>query len=300
MVVPILRGDLIVAIVGVGNKPSDYLEIDVNVVSKLLNFTWDIISNKLKEEALEQSNAELEMRVAERTSALERTHEEMKKISFDLVWAEEKERERIAAELHDQVSQSLLLAKMKLDAVVDHVAAESCFDSAESASSLLEESIHNIRSLTFRMRPPILDTAGIETTLQWLCSSIRQDYGLRIDFVSDGHSRRLSPEVRYSLYQAIRELLLNVAKHAKTETAELRIKSSGNTFELKVIDNGIGFNDIAGSLKHVHKGGYGLYNVKQRIERLNGSVVIDSNTGRGTVITVTVPFISKEPGAEPV
>jgi len=290
LVVPIFRGKLIVAIVGVGNKRSDYDDHDIDAVSKLVNFTWDIVSNKLKEVALEQANAALEQRVAERTSALEQAHEQMKKVSFELVWAEEKERERIAAGLHDQVGQSLLLAKMKLDALLETVATAACCDTVEAAVLLLEASIHDIRSLTFRMRPPILDTAGIETTLEWLCSSISDDYGLKVDFSSDGQHRNLSAEIRYSLYQAVRELLLNVAKHAQTATAHLRVKSADSTFEIEIIDNGVGFNMTESSQQHMFNGSYGLYNVQQRVERLDGSMTIESAPGKGTVVMITVPL----------
>jgi len=292
LVVPIFRGNLIVAIVGVGNKPTDYGAWDVKAVSNLINFTWDIVSNKLREVALEQANAALEKRVEERTAALEQAHEEMKKVSFELIWAEEKERERIAAELHDRVGQSLLLAKMKLDAALDTVAADACRDAVEAAALPLETSIHDIRSLTFRMRPPILDTAGIVTTLEWLCSSISDDYDLKVDFSSDGQFGDLSAEVRYSLYQAVRELLLNVAKHAQTGTAQLHVKSVGSSLEIEIIDNGVGFNKKASSPKHMQNGGYGLYNVQQRIERLHGSMIIESAPGKGTVVKITVPLAS--------
>jgi len=289
LVVPIFRGNLIVAIVGVGNKPTDYGAWDVNAVSNLISFTWDIVSNKLREVALEQANAVLEKRVVERTAALEQAHEEMKKVSFELVWAEEKERERIAAELHDRVGQSLLLAKMKLDGVPDMVGADACHRASEVAAALLETSIHDIRSLTFRMRPPILDTAGIETTLEWLCSSISEDYDLKVDFSSDGQFRELSAEVRYSLHQSVRELLLDVAKHGQTGPATLHIKSVGSSLEIEIIDNGVGFKK-GSSRKDMHPGGYGLYNVQQRIERLHGSMNIESAPGKGTVVMITVPL----------
>ena len=172
---------------------------------------------------LQKANDELETRVAERTSELARAHEEMKKVSFELIWAEEKERERIAGELHDQVGQSLLLAKMKLDALEDRLPDESLRSWAAEAASLVEISIHDIRSLTFRMRPPLLDTAGIDTVLEWLCTSISNDYDLQVDFTSDCQPRPLSAETRYSLYQAVRELLINVAKHARTQRAQVSL-----------------------------------------------------------------------------
>ena len=169
LVVPIFRNNLIVAVLGVGNKYTDYTNQDTETIVQLANLTWDIVERKQAEIALMQAHEELESKVAERTSALALTNEQMNKVSLELVWAEERERERIAGELHDQVGQSLLLAKMKLDALSDKIPSGPLRTHAEEASSLLENSIHDIRSLTFRMRPPILDTAEIETVLKWLC-----------------------------------------------------------------------------------------------------------------------------------
>ena len=228
--------------------------------------------------------------MAERTSALELANKQMKKVSFELVWAEERERERIAGELHDRVGQSLLLAKMKLDALVQKTSSRTLRPYAAEAASLLEGTIHDIRSLTFRMRPPILDTAGIETTLEWLCSSISNDYALRIDFVDDGQPKPLPAEMRYSLYQAVRELLLNVVKHARAEKARLTVKTVNHTLVVQVTDNGVGFQDPDAQMKHVDNGGYGLYNVEQRIEQMGGRISFESAPGRGTTVTLMVPI----------
>lgn len=288
LVVPIFHGDLIVAIIGVGNKPADYLEQDIETVSRLIKFTWDIISSKQKEVALEKAKNDLEERVRERTKELVQAHIEMKKASFDLVWAEERERERIAGELHDQVGQSLLLAKLKLDSLLDDIPPD-LRNPAEAAAALIENSIHDIRSLTFRLRPPLLDTAGIDTTLEWLCSSISNDYNLKVNYSSDGSASSLSAEIRYLLYQVVRELLVNVAKHAGTEYAHLQLASTGSALVVKVIDEGVGFKNSGTYLKHVRDGGYGLYNVQQRIERIGGEIAIESTPGSGTVVTITLP-----------
>jgi signal transduction histidine kinase len=230
------------------------------------------------------------MRVAERTAELTRAHEEMKTVSFELIWAEEKERERIAGELHDQVGQSLLLAKMKMDALVDRIPDESLRSSALEASSLVAASIHDIRSLTFRMRPPLLDTAGIDIVLKWLCSSVSSDYDLQVEFAGECPPASLSVETRYTLYQAVRELLINVTKHARTQWAQVSITSTDNTIVVSVADEGIGFDAPAAILKHIDNGGFGLYNVRQRIEYLGGSCSIESVPGTGTKVTLTLPL----------
>ena len=230
------------------------------------------------------------MKVAERTSELVRTHEQMKKISFDLLWAEERERERIAGELHDRVGQSLLLVKMKLDALAVKIPAAELRILAVDAVSLLKTSIKDIRSLTFRMRPPILDSSGIQVALEWLCSSMNSDYGLVVDFTTDGHSLPLTADMRYSLYQAVRELLLNAAKHSGTAFAELSIKTDDENIIIQVKDNGVGSDKIAMSLTVDNLSGYGLYNVRQRIEQMGGVFAVASAPGKGVSVTLTLPL----------
>jgi len=289
LVVPVFREDLIVGIIGVGNKPTDYLAQDVTAVSRLINFTWDIVVSKQQKVALRQAHDDLEARVAERTADLAIANEQMKKVSFELIWAEEKERERIAGELHDQVGQSLLLAKMKLDALAEQLPTDSIRTAAEEAAALVSDSIRDIRSLTFRMRPPLLDTAGIETSLNWLCASISQDYNLQVDFADDGQPKPLSAEARYSLYQAVRELLLNVVKHAQAEKAQLAIRIDKQTLVVQVIDHGVGFS-LPEERPDSSSSGYGLYNVQQRVKHLGGTIAIESTPQRGTTVTLQLPL----------
>ncbi len=290
LVVPIVRNNQIVAVLGVGNKRSDYTVFDIKTIQKLTGLAWDFVALKQAENDLTQAHNELELKVAERTSELVRTHEQMKKISFDLLWAEERERERIAGELHDRVGQSLLLVKMKLDALAVKIPAAELRILAVDAVSLLKTSIKDIRSLTFRMRPPILDSSGIQIALEWLCSSMNSDYGLVVDFTTDGHSLPLTADMRYSLYQAVRELLLNAAKHSGTAFAELSIKTDDENIIIQVKDNGVGSDKIAMSLTVDNLSGYGLYNVRQRIEQMGGVFAVASAPGKGVSVTLTLPL----------
>ena len=250
----------------------------------------DVTGLKKTLHLLQKAHDELETRVVERTAELALANEQMKKVSFELIWAEEKERERIAGELHDQVGQSLLLAKMKLDALEDKLSDESLHAYAADAASLVETSILDIRSLTFRMRPPLLDTAGIDTVLEWLCTSISNDYKLQVNFDSDHQPKPLPADARYSLYQSVRELLINAAKHARTERAHLSLATDNGTLVVQVADDGDGFNPCDAILKHVNNGGFGLFNVQQRIEQMGGRFSVESAPGRGTQVTLTVPL----------
>ncbi len=248
----------------------------------------DISDRKRSEAALMQAYNKLETRVAERTAELVKANERTKKMSFELVWAEERERERIAGELHDQVGQSLLLAKMKLDELADRLPSGVHKTVVEETTALIRNSIQDIRSLTFRMRPPMLESAGLGSSLEWLCKSMQNDYALQVDFYKEKLPGRLSAEVRYALYQAVRELLLNVVKYAGTGKAQLTIKTAGDCIVVQVKDDGAGFNYQNVCQNQNINSSYGLYNVQQRMEQMGGSFMIESTPGSGTTVTLMV------------
>lgn len=250
----------------------------------------DLTGRKEAEIALQQAHDELETRVVERTSALAEANEQIKRMSFKLLQAEERERARIAAELHDQVGQSLLLAKMKLDMLASELNDAKKRTSADNISTLLETSIHDIRTLTFGMRPPLLDTAGIESALEWLCTTLLKEYGLVIDFTCICRQIPLSREIRYSLFQAVRELLLNVAKHAGVNKANLTLRTRDNSLVVTVTDSGSGFDQTVSHNRVAVSGGFGLFNVQQRIEQMGGSIAIASKSGEGTSVTLSIPL----------
>ena len=251
----------------------------------------DVTERKEAELFMAEANEVLERVVLARTVALEQANKEMKQVSFELIWAEEKERERIAGELHDQVGQSLLLAKMKFEALADELQSETQRTSAEKAILLIDTSIQDIRSLTFKIRPPLLESSNIEKNLQRLCNLINDEYDIRVVFSGIGANIPLAPELRYVIYCVVRELLLNVVKHANTTNAELSLQTDdSNNLKVRVIDHGAGYSPSEVIREHVTDDGYGLFNARRRIKQIGGSLVVQSVAGAGTVVTLLVPI----------
>jgi len=259
-------------------------------VSGIAVFSRDISEQKEYETALERAKDELETRVNERTASLSKANEQISQMTFQLLKTEEQERMRIAAELHDQVGQSLLLAKIKVDALDSDTSTDKNDNTRADISKLLEDCIQDIRTLTFDMRPPLLDTAGIEAAVEWLCKSIYVNYRLQVDFSTSCQSIRLSSEHRYSLYQAVRELLLNVAKHSGVDHAELSLKPAGSDLIIQVSDKGSGFETASHSCSSASGLGFGLFNVSQRLHLLGGYCHLDTHPGKGTIVTLKIPM----------
>jgi len=217
--------------------------------------------------------------------------QQIKELTFDLQIAEEHERSRIAGELHDQVGQRLLLAKMKLDMLAGQTTSSDKLEQEiEKIAEMVEQSIQDIRTLIFQMRPPLLATLGLVAAVRQLCIDIKEDYALEIEFFDDKTQKPLKYEHSTVLYRCVRELLLNVAKHAGTKQADLAMKRDGDTIVITVLDKGIGFNpfEVGSQLPRNH--GFGLFNVQNKIEYLGGSFRYESTLGKGTRGTIIFPL----------
>lgn len=221
--------------------------------------------------------------------ALQRYQEKLYSMAMELSLAEERERRRIASELHDQVGQSLLLSRIKLGMLQSSLLPGEDAALLGDIRGLLDQSIQDIRSLTFQLTPPLLASAGLEAALEWLGRQLEKDYDLRVDFFDDGQLKPLTEEIRSALYQAVRELLINAAKHAQTKEVTLAIAREGATLKVTVKDHGVGFNLSPAGPKGPGNG-FGLFNICQRIEYLGGELTVASQPGTGTIATIQAPL----------
>jgi signal transduction histidine kinase len=271
----------------------------------------DITERRRVEEKLGMATVLLEQQVQERTASLSQAvellrqeNEERKRVelnlldyqrkleylSIELSLAEERERGRIAGELHDQVGQRLIFSKMILGALASQVPDGECVQNVEELDRVIDLSIQDIRSLTFQLRPPLLASAGLEAALHWLGEELSEKYGLLLTFTDDGQQKPLPYEARSTLYQAVREMLLNTVKHANASHIGITIMRDGALLKIGVSDNGCGFDVLEAGVKNPKTGGFGLINVQHRIEYMGGSITIISSPGIGTNITITTPL----------
>ncbi len=226
-----------------------------------------------------------------RTEAALLDHQEqLKSLAAELSIAEEKERRRIASELHDQIGQTLALTKIKLDSLACPSAAAGCRKTVAEVKGLVDQTIQEVRSLTSQISPPILYEVGLEAALEWLSDRLLADYGLKVKCRTDQQPKPLSEEMRSTLFQSVRELLLNVVKHAHINEATVLSERINDTITLTIEDLGRGF--VMADAGHKRKnGGFGLFNIRQRVEHLGGELLVESEVGRGTRITLRAPLV---------
>jgi len=215
--------------------------------------------------------------------------EQLKSLAAELSIAEEKERRRIASELHDQIGQTLALAKIKLDSLACPSMPTGCRKTVAEVKGLVDQTIQEVRSLTSQISPPILYEVGLEAALEWLSDRLLADYGLKVMCRSDQQPKPLSAEMRSTLFQSVRELLLNVVKHAKINEATVLSERILDRITITVEDLGRGFV-MAGADRKRNSGGFGLFNIRQRVEHLGGEIIVESEAGRGTRVTLSAPL----------
>lgn len=211
-------------------------------------------------------------------------------MSIEVSVAEERERNRIAGELHDQVGPNLLLGKLKIDQLQAHLPDAVYDDEFEAAKEFISKSIQDIRSLTFQLRPPILANAGLEAALKWLAQDFGQHHGIQVSLQHDETPVFLEYSIRVTLFQAVRELLQNVLKHASARHVLITVRNDPGIVILSVGDDGVGFQvprDYA-----MHSNSFGLFNTLQRIKYHGGQMHIDSSPGLGTRVFITIPLVA--------
>lgn len=215
--------------------------------------------------------------------------EELASLAAELSLAEERERRRIAAELHDEVGQTLAYLTMRLTSLQRLLSSPESLAILTEIRELIARSIQEIRSLTFQISPPLLYEVGLGAALESLAESFQEKYGFRVTVTDATASLPLDEDIRVTLYQVVRELLANVAKHAAASRVAVTVETSGERLVVGVADDGNGFDAADAAVRRPRDGGFGLFNIRQRIVRMGGEFVIDSTAGGGTRVVIDVP-----------
>lgn len=199
----------------------------------------------------------------------------------------ENERHRIARELHDSVSQELFAAAMMLSALNQQKEQlpEQFAKQLETIETIIGESQTEMRALLLHLRPIQLDgktlKQGIEQLLKELCSKISTEIKFDIENVS------LAQGIEDHLFRIVQELLSNVLRHAKANELEVYLKQVNEKVQLRVIDDGIGFD-----MQEKKSGSYGLENIRERISGIGGNVKIISFPEKGTSVEISIPIVT--------
>jgi len=285
------------------------LKDDNGGINCTLSSGTDITQRKRMEEELQKAKDDLELKVQQRTeelnSAVGRLQEEVnerreaeKTVIFyqqqlrallsKLSLAEEQERRRISEHIHDNISQNLAISKMNIETLQEEFLPAA--GKLKETQELIEQTIKFIRSLTFELSPPILHELGLNAAVEWLAEKVQERYGIIVECDTDSKFKVLKGETGILLFRTIRELLNNIIKHSKAESARVSIQGYGDYMEIRVEDDGVGF-DVSEISDYLIKGeSFGIASIRERISYMNGNFEISSSPGEGTKVRIIVPL----------
>lgn len=269
------------------------------------------ISERLKaQEELARAKDELEDRVLERTRELEQVNlalvqqmraregveRQLKKqqkilrlLNSELLSVEEKERRRLAVEIHDRLSQSLALARINLDLATSLGESNEAVKIREGVGDLIERAITQAQSITLELSPPIVYEMGLRAALEWLADETFQGTSVIWEVRTWQPEPDLPEETRLLLFHISRELLNNVKKHAHATRVIITLRPSRSRAVLSVQDDGVGFANGPAQRSHKKRQAFGLFSVRERLSRVGGRLTIAKSKSKGALVEVSVP-----------
>lgn len=203
--------------------------------------------------------------------------------------AEEKERRRIAQDLHDGVGQMLSAAKLNLSNLDSKITTQTEEQrlAMQNALSLVDDSVKEVRAVSHNMMPNTLIKLGLASAVREFITKLGNAPTLKVDLEIVGLDTRLDNQIETVLYRVIQEIVNNIIKHANASQISMQIIRHETELNIMIEDNGVGFN--TNQLDNFE--GIGLKGIQTRIEFLNGSVHFDSSVGRGTTVIIDIPII---------
>lgn len=271
-----------------------YLEFDNN--GELLGgfgITQDITERKRMELELRLARDLLENRVQERTRDLNKTTRQLRALATELILTEERERRTVANALHDSLGPLLSFSKRELGMLRKKIPTQFG-ETLDHIRGQISQAIDQTRSLTVDLSPPTLYTLGLAHALEELAERFAAEHQFRCSFQSDGAIPPLPDDIQVLLYRSVRELFVNIVKHAQATSVCLSLSMEKKHIRIAVEDDGVGIRNSA-----IHSdgqtNGFGLFTIRQRLEQAGGRLNIQSPNGRGTLVVVQVPLKAKPP-----
>ncbi len=214
--------------------------------------------------------------------------EQLEQLSSELVIAEERERRKVARELHDGVGQLLGLLRGKL---ARWQAGGGSDEEHTEVCSLLDHAIAQMRSLTVELSSPVLQELGLGAALETLGERMAKEGHFDVQVDCDERAEPVSEELGFVLFRSARELLTNVVKHAHAKNVWISLTSSRGEVTLRVRDDGRGFDTYSPSSHFSNTGSFGLFSIRQQVAHYRGKFDILSEEGKGTTAIVLVPVV---------
>lgn len=243
------------------------------------------------QERLQRWNVDLEQAVNTKTAELLQSEERLRALATELNLAEQRERKRLATELHDHLQQMLVFGKMQIGQGKRYATGlPGCENVMNRVDEILSDALVYTRTLVADLSPPVLRDHGLFAGLEWLGEQM-QKHNMTVKVIVAEKELTLPEDQQVLLFQSVRELLINASKHAGTGEALVKVELQLSCLRIAVSDEGKGFDPAAGSTPSAGiSSKFGLFSIRERMRALGGSFDIESEPGKGTCATLIVPF----------
>lgn len=257
-------------------------------IVEVMGIARNVDSQKKAELILRNAKDELEQHVAERTSELLASREQLKLLAKKVVTTQEDERRRVARELHNEAGQALIILKLELASLRDELVTHTpeIDTRLAKAMTLVDKTTNRIRDLSHSLHPPVLDIAGINLSLEDYCNEFASRTRIPVTYTGV-NIPRLPEEISITLYRILQEALTNVAKHAAATEVKVILERRDKGICLIVHDNGRGFDEQTSG------NGIGLLGMRERLGLLGGKLVIETRPDQGTNLAACIDWEEK-------
>ena len=248
----------------------------------------DMTERKRREQELEGMNQTLQARVATGAEEVRHCQEQLRAMTIDLTLAEQRERKRLATELHEDLAERLLLARLKLGQIHQHgMLDEPSEQLLKEADTVLTRALLYTHTIVGDLSPLVLQDLGLQAAVKWLAERMELQ-GLAVTLQTTVTAQLALPESHaVFLFQSVRELLMNVLKHAKCRGASILMTMQAGQLQIEVQDEGVGFEPANPSIRPSQ---FGLASIAERITVLGGTFEVDSRLQEGTKATLKLPI----------
>ncbi len=261
---------------------------------RMVGVNLDITDRKEAQLRLEQSSQQLEAQVEDRTRDLLQSQERLRAMASELNLAEQRERKRLATELHDHLQQMLVVGKLTIGQGKRSASGVPAYETIlNQVDDILSDALVYSRTLVAELSPPVLRDHGLAASLEWLAEYMKEKHEHTVTvLVPDDQDFNLPENQRVLLFQSVRELLINSAKHAGIGQATLTMEKRMHHICITVKDEGKGFDlaAAAGAPSGEISSKFGLYSIQERMRALGGSFEIQSAPNKGTSAILVLPL----------
>jgi PAS domain S-box-containing protein len=259
-------------------------------VSAIVGISQDLSARREAEKALRTAREELEKRIHERTTELNKANETLHELSARLLQARDEEGRRLARELHDSVGQLLIAVGMNISTVrsqihkLDEAGARAVTENASLVAQISDE----IRTISHLFHPPLLDEAGLASALGWYVDAISERSKIRVE-IKVPSELRLPTDMEIAVFRIVQECLTNIHRHSGSKTASISIQQEADHIRVVAQDVGKGIPEHQLRLISDGQSGVGFRGMRERIRYFGGDLKIQSGE-TGTAITATLPL----------